>query len=505
MWWEKAVFYEIYLPSFADSNCDGIGDFNGIREKLPYLKQLGIDALWLTPFYPSPKIDNGYDVADYCNVDNQYGSLEDFEKLINTAKKYGLRIIIDVVFNHTSTQHPWFQSALESVESEKRDWYVWKDEPNNWESFFGGSAWEYDEKSRQYYYHSFAKEQADLNWHNPAVKRAIIQILDFWIEKGIDGFRFDVINNLTVSEDFKDNPMDEIGRQVHQNDVNQPGVLDILKEINTYIKKCNPELFTVAEISSDNLTVINQYIGSELFDTAFNFNLGSQNELRLDYFGEQYKAMNSVAEQLPTLFFNSHDMSRSWERLADKNKDIYHLLIVLLIINHGVPFLFQGEELGLGDFLPANFSDIRDIQAKNKYFEILPNWDNVKALDQANLVNRDRSRGMLPFPENKNGWIGMAKVNAAEKEIFTWYQELIGLRRKEGPFLPLENIQVKKDLLSYFSGDIQVILNFSEKAHQVELTKQTAWQTLWSYNLPYFEKNKIYLHQRAGWIGKRIK
>ena len=135
MWWEKAVFYEIYLPSFADSNCDGIGDFNGIREKLPYLKQLGIDALWLTPFYPSPKIDNGYDVADYCNVDNQYGSLEDFEKLINTAKKYGLRIIIDVVFNHTSTQHPWFQSALESVESEKRDWYVWKDEPNNWESF----------------------------------------------------------------------------------------------------------------------------------------------------------------------------------------------------------------------------------------------------------------------------------------------------------------------------------------------------------------------------------
>ncbi|MDT2739991.1 alpha-amylase family glycosyl hydrolase [Enterococcus canintestini] len=501
MWWEKAVFYEIYLPSFADSNGDGIGDFNGIKERLPYLKQLGIDALWLTPFYPSPKIDNGYDVSDYCDVDRQYGTLQDLEELIQVAKKSGMHVIIDVVFNHTSTQHPWFQSALQSTEDKKRDWYIWRDRPNNWESFFGGSAWEYDEKSQQYYYHSFAKEQADLNWHNPAVKHAIFQILDFWIKKGIDGFRFDVINNLTVSQDFKDNPVDETRRQIHQNDVNQPGVLAILKEINAYIKNCNPELFTVAEISSDDLKCIEQYVGAELFDTAFNFNLGSQEKLNLNYFASQYEAMNTAAEKLPTLFFNSHDMSRSWERLADKNVDVYYLLIVLLTINHGITFLFQGEELGLGDFLAANLTDIRDIQAKNKYFELLPSDGEVRAIAAANLVNRDRSRGMLPF--NIKGWIGSAKVNESEKVIMAGYKALIALRHKEGPFLPLEKIQAENDLLSYWSGDIHVILNFSEKPRQIELLEDRPWQTLWSHNGPYLAKNKIYLPERAGWIGKR--
>lgn len=500
MWWEKAVFYEIYLPSFADSNCDGIGDFNGIKEKLPYLKELGIDALWLTPFYPSPKVDNGYDVADYCDVDSQYGSLQDLEDLIQATKNLDMRIIIDVVFNHTSIKHPWFQAALQSVESKKRDWYVWRDKPNNWESFFGGSAWEYDEESQQYYYHSFAKEQADLNWHHPAVKQSIFQILDFWIEKGIDGFRFDVINNLTVNTNFEDNPVDENGRQIHQNDVNQKGILTVLKEINAHIKKRNTELFTVAEISSDDLQVINQYVGSDLFDTAFNFNLGSQEKLNLNYFARQYKAMNTTGK-LPTLFFNSHDMSRSWERLAKENRDIYQLLIVLLTINNGITFLFQGEELGLGDFVPSNLTETRDIQAKNKYFELLPTEGEVKAMAAANLVNRDLSRGMLPF--NMNGWIGPSKVNESEKIITAGYKALIELRHKEGPFLPLKQIQTKNDLLSYSSGDIHVILNFSEKPRQVELLEYTTWQTLWSYNASHLEKNKIYLPQRAGWIGKR--
>lgn len=502
MWWEKAVFYEIYLPSFYDSNQDGIGDFKGIQEKIPYLEKLGVDGLWLTPFYPSPKIDNGYDVADYCGVDPQYGTLQDLEQLIKEAKKRGLRIIIDVVFNHTSTAHPWFQEGLQNPASPKREWYIWRDEPNNWESFFGGSAWEYDENSQQYYYHSFAKEQADLNWRNPEVKEAIYQILEFWIAKGVSGFRFDVINNLSTAADFTDNPYDKSGNQIHQYDVNQTGVMGVLKEINTFIKTRDPKLFTVAEISSDQLAVIEQYVGEDLFDTAFNFNLGSQKTFDPAKLVHELKTINEAnSSKLPTLFFNSHDMSRSFNRLAEENSACYRLLTVLLMINHGVTFLFQGEELGLGDFIPETITDIRDIQAKNKYGEVINELGAVVALKEANLVNRDRSRGMLPWQQD-SGWIGAAVNNFEEKEIFSWYQELIRIRHEEGPFLPLENIRIQNGQLTYNTGNYLIVLNFSDQETIFTPVSGEIRENIWRCNSPKLKNNKIYLPPWAGWIGK---
>lgn len=204
-WWRHTVFYEIYMMSFCDGNKDGVGDIPGILLKLPYLKKLGVGGIWLTPFYPSPKVDNGYDVSDYCDVDPDYGRIEDFKRLVKEAHKLGIKVIADMGGGKRA---------------------------NNWESFFGGSAWEYDRNSGQYYYHSFAREQADLNWKNPQAKKAIYKVLDFWLEKGIDGFRFDVINNLSVSETMEDNPRAVNGEQIHVNDVNQPGIYERNGHIN---------------------------------------------------------------------------------------------------------------------------------------------------------------------------------------------------------------------------------------------------------------------------------
>ena len=243
-WWKNTVFYEIYIRSFCDTGQNGKNGIRGITSKLPYLKELGVGGIWLTPFYPSPKVDNGYDVSDYCGVDPDYGTMDDFEEMVKAAHKHGIRVIIDMVLNHTSTQHPWFIKSAASKDSSERDWYIWKDpvnggEPNNWESFFGGSAWEYVAygDSGQYYYHSFAKEQADLNWQNPSVEEAIYQVLDFWLLKGVDGFRFDVINNLSVSGSMVDNPVTGNGEQLHENDVNQPGVQAVIKRMAGRIRE----------------------------------------------------------------------------------------------------------------------------------------------------------------------------------------------------------------------------------------------------------------------------
>ncbi|WP_258168104.1 alpha-amylase family glycosyl hydrolase [Paenibacillus sp. AR247] len=203
-WWKSSVFYEIYMPSFCDGNGDGTGDFQGLTSKLDYLRELGIGGIWLTPFYPSPRVDNGYDISDYYGVDPVFGTLDDFDRFVREARRRGIRVIADLVLNHTSADHPWFIESRSSRTSPKRDWYIWKDAvdggtPNHWESFFGGTAWEWDEATGQYYYHAFAKEQVDLNWANPEVREAMKEVMSFWLGRGIDGFRLDVINFLKVS------------------------------------------------------------------------------------------------------------------------------------------------------------------------------------------------------------------------------------------------------------------------------------------------------------------
>ncbi len=430
-WWKHTVFYEIYMMSFCDGNRDGVGDIPGILSRLPYLKKLGVGGIWLTPFYPSPKVDNGYDVSHYCDVDPDYGTLEDFKRLVEDAHKLGIKVIADVVVNHTSTRHPWFLEASSSRDSVKRDWYIWKDpvegrEPNNWESFFGGSAWEYDQKSGQYYYHSFAREQADLNWKNPHVKEAVYKVLDFWLEKGIDGFRFDVINNLSVSETMEDNPADGNGRQLHVNDVNQPGIYEVLSQICRQIRAKKPDAFLVGEISSDQLEQIHSYTKLGGLDTTFNFNLGSREQFRFGEILEEMRRMQALYGPLEssTLFFGSHDMRRFPDRFSFSEGKV-KCLLTLMMAYKGIPFLYFGDELGLRSRILSSIEEAKDIQGILAYeTAINEGKSKAEAIMVLNEKSRDASR-------NSMDWEEAERQMEDPSSIWNYARSLIHIRREK--------------------------------------------------------------------------
>ena len=468
-WWKHTVFYEIYMMSFCDGNRDGGGDIPGILSRLPYLKKLGVGGIWLTPFYPSPKVDNGYDISHYCDVDPDYGTLEDFKRLVEEAHKLGIKVIADVVVNHTSTKHPWFLEASSSRDSVKRDWYIWKDpvegrEPNNWESFFGGSAWEYDQKSGQYYYHSFAREQADLNWKNPQVKEAVYKVLDFWLEKGIDGFRFDVINNLSVSEAMEDNPADGNGQQLHVNDVNQPGIYEVLSQISRQIREKKPDAFLVGEISSDQLEQIHSYIQLGGLDTTFNFNLGSRGEFRFGEILEEMRRMQVLygPSESPTLFFGSHDMRRFPDRFSFSEGKV-KCLLALMMIYKGIPFLYYGDELGQRSRILSSIEEAKDIQGILAYeTAINEGKSKAEAIMVLNEKSRDASRNPMDWEEAERQmkdpssiWNYARSLIHIRREKEELVSGEIGLRELAPEVLEIERILGEKRIVA--------VINFSEK------------------------------------------
>lgn len=502
-WWKKAVFYEIYMPSFSDGNGDGIGDFKGIISRLDYLKELGITGIWLTPFYPSPKIDNGYDISDYYSIDPDYGSMEDFETFIKEAHDRGIKVIADLVLNHTSSEHEWFKESRSSKTNPKRDWYIWRDSvngttPNNWESFFGGSAWEWDEETGQYYYHAFAKEQVDLNWSNPEVKKAMYDVMQFWIDKGIDGFRLDVINFLTVQDDFTDNPFDkETGEQIHQYDKDQEGVLPVIAEITSFVKQ-HSDLFLVGEVGSEELGILRQYCGEGLLDVVFNFNFGSIPNFDINKIFIELKEMENIYEksQVPTLFFGSHDMPRYLSRFWGDGAGIDQakLIAMLMLTAKGVPFIYFGEEIGMKNFEALHIEEMRDIQGITAYeLAINKGMDNHTALKQANEKNRDKSRSPMQWDDSEYGgfstvepWIGLAKglkeanvkqQRDTEGSLFEFYKRAIEIRKEystlsEGDYEVLE----KDGEMLYFIRNndterILVLINLGEEDKQVDLSK----------------------------------
>jgi glycosidase len=265
-WWKETVFYQIYMPSYADGNGDGYGDFKGMTGKLDYLQNLGVRGIWLTPFLTSPKVDNGYDIANYYEVDSTYGSRADFDLFLKESHKRGIKIIMDMVVNHSSTDCKWFQESRKSKDNPYRDYYIWKDKPNNWESFFGGSAWEKDSQTDQYYYHKFDKKMADLNWSSPELVAEIQKILRFWLDAGIDGFRLDVINFLTTDKITTDNPM-KGGQQEHINDIDQKGVKNAMRIIKATVNEYENR-FIMGEIGSDKIEVLKQYQSEDLLDVV---------------------------------------------------------------------------------------------------------------------------------------------------------------------------------------------------------------------------------------------
>ena len=492
-WWKETVFYEIYMPSYKDGDNDGFSDFKGLTSKLGYIESLGVKGIWLTPFLQSPKVDNGYDVSDYYKIDSTYGTLDDFKNFLEEAHKKDIKIIMDLVLNHTSTESKWFQESKKSKNNPFRDYYIWKDTPNNWESFFGGSAWELDSTTNQYYYHQFDIKMADLNWGNPKVVEEIQDVLRFWLDMGVDGFRLDVINFLTTEGITLDNPTNEKGEQEHLNDINQKGVKKAMKRIRATVNEYDNR-FIVGEIGSDKIEVLKQYQGTELLDVIFNFNFGSISEFSAQRIFDELQSMEKNMSNYPTLFFGSHDMPRLINRLAKNNPERAVTLAALMLTAKGVPFIYYGEEIGMENIEANSLDEMMDIQGRTHYNLALDKGlSETEALKIGNEHNRDKSRSPMQWNDTefagfskKHPWIKIHKnhtylnVTSLEKtnnSLLNNYKKLIALRNSE-PALQYgkyKQLSFLNDVITFtrtFNGDtIKCYFNFGENPKKITLEK----------------------------------
>lgn len=490
-WWKETVFYEIYMPSFKDGNGDGFSDFEGLTSKLGYIEELGIKGIWLTPFLKSPKVDNGYDVSDYYSIDSTYGSMADFKFFLKEAHKRDIKVIMDLVVNHTSTESKWFQEAKKSKDNPYRNYYIWKDTPNNWESFFGGSAWELDSLTNQYYYHKFDVKMADLNWENPKVVEEIQNVLRFWLDLGVDGFRLDVINFLTTNGITIDNPIDKNGKQDHLHDINQKGVKEAMKIIRKTVNEFDNR-FIVGEIGSDKIDVLKQYQSTELLDVVFNFNFGSIPEFSAQRIFEELQSMESNMSNYPTLFFGSHDMPRLMNRLADKNPKKAESLAALMLTAKGIPFIYYGEEIGMENIEASSIDQMKDVQGHIQYNLAIKNGKTeIEALKIGNEHNRDKSRSPMqwdntPFAgfSKVKPWIkvhenyhhlNVAFLEKQHKSLLNKYRKLIALRNAEPVFQygGYDELSMTNNCISftreYRGNRVKCYFNFSEIPIKISL------------------------------------
>ncbi|MGL5387413.1 MAG: alpha-glucosidase [Serratia sp. (in: enterobacteria)] len=485
-WWRETVFYQVYLPSFQDGNGDGIGDFYGLIDRLDYLQALGVGGLWITPFYPSPLVDNGYDISDYLNIAPHYGTLAVFERFIAEAHRRNIRVIIDMVLNHVSTEHPWFKDALNNPHSRYRDYFIFTRQPNNWQSFFGGPAWEPEANGGEYYYHKFAIEQADLNWANPAVAEEAKAVLDFWQALGVDGFRLDVINFLSCSPIRTDNPTLDNGEQQHLYDINQPGLESCLADLIAHVRAKGP-CFIVGEVGSDKLAELARYQADSLCDVVFNFNLGSLPAFDLPQMVQQLTLMNNLPGGVPTLFFSSHDMPRMISRFGESagDTDRARAVACLQLTARGVPFIYYGEEVGMQDYVATEPNAIYDIQGRTHYQQRLAACGNPEEAFQFALTkSRDNSRTPMPWSadpfagfSSQPPWMPINEdyrqnnVAAAQDDpdsLWHGYQQLIALRGRYPVFHygDYEQLTQVQDTLifsrRYRQQRATVMINFGE-------------------------------------------
>ncbi|RJT20939.1 alpha-amylase family glycosyl hydrolase [Buttiauxella izardii] len=516
-WWNERVFYQVYLPSFCDGNNDGLGDFHGLLSKIDYLADLGIKGLWVTPFYPSPLVDNGYDISDYCAVDPRFGDIAAFKAVLDACHQRGMKVVIDVVINHVSDQHPWFLDAWNNPQSPWRDFFIFSDQPNNWQSFFSGSAWSKEPDTGQHYYHKFSPQQVDLNWSNPRVEQEIRQTLDFWIAQGVDGFRFDVINFLTTDGITADNP-EIAGEQQHDNDINQPGLSAVLARLCRHIRQ-QGDYFLIGEVGSEDLDILQRYQRPELLDVVFNFNLGSQKTFSANAIYQQLKAMEQQQSGVPTLFFSSHDMSRMISRFGESPRDTERAIAVmaLQISARGVPFIFQGEENGMTDYQAQALDQIYDIQGQTHYHSAIADGLTAdEALAQAIEHSRDGSRSPCQWNDaayagfsTRSPWMPVnanyPQVNARAMQgdqgsIFHAYQTLIALRNQsqalqKGEYVFLECL----DECLYFSRrfddeTVTVAINFGSTI--VNPCREIDGELLYGEDAPLLSKNHIVIKRK---------
>ena len=427
-WWQKTIAYEVYVKSFKDSDGNGIGDINGITSELDHLQNLGVGAIWLTPCYVSPQADNGYDIADYYNIDPDYGSMADMENLIAEAEKRGIRIVMDLVFNHTSNENEWFTESRSGRDNDKSDWYIWRDPkpdgsaPTNWRSIFGGSAWTFDETRGQYYLHTFLPEQPDLNWENPEVRRALIDVADFWVEKGVGGFRMDAITYIRKPEAFFDGEPDADDGTVgiHAMTANTDGILDYLHEFKTEVQD-GTDIFTVGEANGVSAEELPEWVGTDgVFDMVFEFshvNINLPDEMNWcetrawtlpefkALFTASQKATESTGGWYP-MFLENHDQPRSISHFLSEDADRAaggKALAALLLTMRGTPFIMEGEELGFVNVSWENIDDYPDISTRNHYrFAIDEGYTEEEAMEGVHRFARDSARTPMQWDKSEN-------------------------------------------------------------------------------------------------------
>jgi alpha-glucosidase len=491
-WWQRAVIYQIYPRSFQDSNGDGVGDLPGIRSRLNYLASLGVDAIWISPVYPSPMADFGYDVSEYCGIHPLFGSLSDFEELVSAAHDRGLKIVLDFVPNHTSNIHPWFVESRSSCDNPKRNWYVWRDPqpdgspPNNWVGEFGGPAWTLDETTGQYYYHAYLKEQPDLNWRNPQVQEALLQVLRFWLDRGVDGFRVDAIHHLFEDWGLRDNPLNPAWREgmsparrlTRTYTMDQPEVHGAIAAMRQVIDLYGDRvLIGEAYLPIDRLM---RYYGVDLmgFHLPFNFHLLSTawHPRAIAALIDEYEAALPPGAW-PNWVLGNHDRSRLASRLGLEQTRVAAVLLTTL---RGTPTIYQGEELGLADVqIPTEL--VQDPWEKN-----------VPGLG----FGRDPVRTPMPWDEGPEAgftsgapWLPIGSANRARhvaaqctdpSSILSLYKSLIALRRSEpalavGSYVAVASTDAVRAYERRYAGRrLQVVLNFSNEPQPVDIAASSA-------------------------------
>jgi alpha-glucosidase len=512
-WWKNAVIYEIYPRSFQDTNGDGIGDLNGIARRLDYLKDLGVDAIWLTPVYPSPDVDFGYDISNYIDIDPRYGTLADFDRLVAEAKKRNIRVIMDMVMNHTSDQHEWFIQSRSSRDNPYRDWYMWRDgkdqtatdkgqPPNNWQSLFGHSAWRWDENTRQYYYHKFYYQQPDLNWRNPAVHEAFKQIMAFWLKRGVGGFRFDAITTLFEDPSLADEDvlLDKDGKpkvnafgdpQLDNSKTdNQPGVHEVIEEMRAEADK-----FVTAEFPGTRVLIGETYLPNigELekmygtldkpeFHLPMDTQVGMINKMDVAEFRQKLiDAEKQLSAHTPLLFIDNHDNRRVDARYGDgvHDVDIQRVMATILLASRGSALVYYGDEIGMKTTPPERKEDVKDPIGiigwpieKGRDGERTPmQWDATRT------AGFTTGTPWLPVPPSAKT-INVRAEQIDPDSLLAWYKALIQLKKTVPAFESGANIMLDPEntkVLSWMrqatgAPQIVVCVNFSANPETVDLT-----------------------------------
>jgi len=497
-WWKHAVIYEAYPRSFQDSNGDGVGDLKGITERVDYLQALGINAIWLSPIYPSPQVDFGYDISDYENVDPQYGNLVDFDQLVAEAKKRNIRIIMDMVMNHTSDKHPWFIESKSSRNNPKRDWYIWRDgkgpgiPPNNWQSAFGHSAWKYDPTTKQWYYHKFYAEQPDLNWRNPKVEKAMFDSVRFWLDRGVAGFRLDAIPTLFEDPELRDEK--ETGGVNAFGDPNidgsytenLPEVHDVMRSLRKLVASYPGDRVLIGETYLPNIQELDKWYGgasrNEL-NLPMDMQIGFINKLDASLFRQRIEDVETkVHGNQPLIVFDNHDNPRSWDRYGDGVHDaaIARVIATMLFTTRATAMMYYGQEIGMVTTPPKRKEDVKDPvglvgwpKEKGRDGERTPmQWDTSK---NAGFSTADET--WLPVAPNYKT-VNVQVEDAASDSLLNWYKQLIQMRAtnpalREGPLTMLD--RTNPNVLSYVrkgsagSPSVVVALNFTAQPQTISL------------------------------------